>query len=323
MHQLHRHLLKIFLSVLMLSPFAALAQEAYPSKTVRIIVPWTAGGGTDALARLVAQALTDKWGKPVVVENRPGGEGVIGSQVVAQAPADGHTLLWAIHSHVITPSVRTSMPFDTLKAFSAITLVANTPYVVAVPPSLGVSNIAGLVALAKARPGKLSYGSSDSSARIMGEMIQSTAGIEIVNVPYKGSAQIMTDLIGGHIQIGFVSLPSAMQHHKAGTLKMLGVSTLARSPFETAIPTLSESGLKDFDFPIWYGLLAPAGTPPDIVAKIHADLLQASGQPEFRATLSKAGANLVLNTPQVFDAFLKIEAAKAEKTVRAAGMKPE
>lgn len=319
-----RNLFRFVFSVLALAcALPALAQDAYPSKTVRIIVPWTAGGGTDALARLVAQALTEKWGKPVVVENRPGGEGVIGSQAVAQAAPDGHTLLWAIHSHVITPAMRTSMPFDTLRAFSAITLVANTPFVVAVPPSLGVGSMGALVALAKSRPGKLSFGSSDSSARIMGEMIRSSAGIDIVHVPYKGSAQIMTDLIGGHIQIGFVSLPSAMQHHKAGSLKVLGVSTLSRSPFESDLPTLSESGLKDFDFPIWYGLLAPAGTPPDIIQKIYTDLQQASQQPDFRATLAKAGANLVLNTPQVFDAFLKAEAAKAERTVKAAGMKPE
>lgn len=318
-----RVLIQVFLAIAALTGVTAFAQDAYPSKPVRIIVPWTAGGGTDALARLVAQTLSDRWGRPVVVENRPGGEGVIGSQVVAQAPADGHTLLWAIHSHVITPSMRVSMPFDTLKAFSAITLVANTPFVVAVPPSLGVNNMAGLVSLARSQPGKLSFGSSDSSARIMGEMIKANAGIDIVNVPYKGSAQVMSDLIGGHIQIGFVSLPSAMQHHKAGTLRVLAVSTQARSPFEPALPTLAESGLKDFDFPIWYGLLAPAGTPPDIINKIYTDLSQASQAPEFRAALAKAGANIVLNTPQVFDAFLRSEAAKAERTVRAAGMKPE
>jgi tripartite-type tricarboxylate transporter receptor subunit TctC len=302
---------------------AALAQDAYPNKTVRVIVPYAAGGGTDALARLVAQRLSDKWKQPVVVENRPGAEGVIGSDAVAKSAPDGYTLLWAVQAHAINPFVRLNMPFDTQKAFVPITQVAATPYVIAVGKKLPARSMAELLAQAKANPGKISFGSSDPGARIMGELFKSGAGIDIVNVPYKGSAPILNDLLGGHIEMGFVSLPSAMTHYKAGTIALVAVSTPQRTALAAEIPTVAESGVKDFDVSIWWGLFAPAGTPREIVDKIQRDLVQIGEEGDFREAIMKAGAVPVLSTPPAFAKFVSDEMARAERVVKQVGMKAE
>jgi len=299
------------------------SSDPYPSKPVRLIVPYAPGGGTDALARLVAQRLSDKWKQSVVVENRAGAEGVIGSDMVAKSPPDGYTLLWAVQAHAINPAVRLNMPFDTLKAFAPISQVAATPYVVAIGKKLPVKSMVELLAQAKANPGKISFGSSDPGARIMGELFKSGAGIEIVNVSYKGSGPIINDLLGGHLEMGFVSLPSAMSHYKAGTIQLLAVSTPQRTPLASELPTVAESGVKDFDVSIWWGLLAPAGTPSEIVDKIQRDLIQIADGGDFRDAIMRAGAVPVLSTPQAFSKFIVDEVARAERVVKQAGMKPE
>lgn len=302
---------------------AALAQDTFPQKPVRLIVPFAAGGGTDALARLLAQRLSDRWKHNVTVDNRPGAEGVLGSATVAQSPPDGYTLLWAVQSHAINPSVRLNMPFDTLKAFTPISQVAATPYVVAAGKKLAARNMAELLSQARAAPNKISFGSSDPGARIMGELFKTSAKIEIVNVSYKGSGPVINDLLGGHIELGFVSLPSAMSHYKAGTLALLGVSTAQRSSLAPELPTVAESGVPDFDLSIWWGLLGPANMPPDLVRRIYRDIVQIADETDLRAALSRLGAAPVLSSPQDFGKFLVDEVAKAERVVRQAGMKAE
>ncbi|MFO1304617.1 MAG: tripartite tricarboxylate transporter substrate binding protein [Burkholderiales bacterium] len=321
---MHRTLRTLVTAALIgLAASAVHAADPFPNKPVKLIVPFATGGGTDALARLVAQVLSDKWKQPVVVENKAGAEGVVGSALVAQSPPDGYTLLWAVQSHAINPSVRLNMPFDTLKAFAPITLVAQTPYVVAASNKLTAKSMAELLSYAQANPGKLSFGSSDPGARIMGELLKTSASIEMVNVSYKGSGPIMNDLLGNHLEIGFVSLPSAQSNYKAGTLRLLAVSTAQRTPLAPELPTIAESGVKDFDIAIWWGMLAPAGTPPAIVEQIYKDLVQIANDTDFRQQLMQRGATPVLSSPKAFSEFLVADVARAERVVKQAGMKPE
>jgi len=299
------------------------AADPYPVKPVKLIVPFAAGGGTDALARIMAQKLSEKWGQSMVVDNRAGAEGVIGSQAVAQSPADGYTLLWAVPSHAINPSVRANMPFDTLKAFVPVTLVAATPYVLAAGKKLTARTMQELIAQAKAKPNSISYGTNDVGGRILGEMVRSGAGIEVVNVPYKGSGPMVNDVLGGHIDMGFISLPSAMSYFKAGTLKLLAVSSAKRTRLAPELPTMVESGLKDFDMPLWWGILAPAGTAPDIVNKIYRDLAQLAEQGDLRDALMKAGAEPVISSPQEFQKFFSDQIVKSAAIVKATGITAE
>lgn len=301
----------------------AFAQTAYPSKQVRLIVPFATGGGTDMTARLFAQKMSEAWGQTVVVENRPGADGIIGSEAAARAAPDGYTLLIVTPSHTTAPVLRASMPYDTVKAFTPITALASTPFVAVVGNHVPAKTVRELVDYMKAHPGKVSFGSADPSSRLAGELFRSLAGVDMQNVPYKGGAAIFSDVVGGHLPVGFASLMSALPFQKAGTAKVIGVSTTTRSPLAPEIPTLSEAGLQGYDMAAWYGIVAPANTPVEIVNRIQQTVARIAAMPDVKASLLRGGATPIADTPAEFSAFIERELARNKKIAAAAGIRPE
>ena len=306
-------------------PLAVAAQGAYPSKPIRMIVPYPPGGPTDVLGRIVAQKLSESLGQQVVVENRPGASGMIGSEVVAKAAPDGYTLLTNASIHVINPSLYPKMNFDALRDFAPVSLIAQVPLILVVNPGLPVKSVPELIALAKAQPNRLNFGSSGNAAapHLAGESFKIATGVQMQQVPYKGSAPALTDLIGGQVQLIFDSMPSAMPHVKSGKVRALAVTTAKRSPTVPDLPTIAESGVPGFDISTWYGVWAPAGTPKDIVNKIAAEIAKALHQPAVRERLAALGAEPVGNTPEEFAAYCQSELAKWSKIVRESGAKAD
>ena len=306
-------------------PLALAAQGAYPHKTIRMIVPYPPGGPTDVLGRIVAQKLSESLGQQVVVENRPGASGMIGSELVAKAAPDGYTLLTNASIHVINPSLYPKMNFDALRDFAPVSLIAQVPLILVVNPSLPVKSVQELIALAKAEPNRLNFGSSGNAAapHLAGESFKIATGVQMQHVPYKGSAPALTDLIGGQVQLIFDSMPSAMPHVKSGKIRALAVTTAKRSPTVPDLPTIAESGVPGFDISTWYGVWAPAGTPRDIVNKISAEIGKALNQPAVRERLAALGAEPAGNTPEEFAAYCQSELAKWSKIVRESGAKAD
>lgn len=309
------------LALALLTPVAH--ADSYPSKPLRIVVPYAAGGGTDILARLFAQKMSDSWGQPVIVENRPGADGTIGTELIARSPADGYNLVLVVAAHVINPSLKAKMPFDTLKDFTPITMVAASPWVVVVSPVVPANNIKELIALAKAQPGKLAFGSSDPSSRLAGEQFKSLAGVDLQHVPYKGGAPVMTDLLGGHVQVSFTSVLTVLQHHRSGKLRVLGIGGKNRSPSMPDVPTVVQAGLPGYETSAWYGLYGPANMPKDIVDNIQKEIARISTQPDVKDRLLQLGAEPVVNTPAEFAALTQAEYAKFAKIIKTAGIQPE
>ncbi len=317
-----RVLFKVFAAACVLAAGASHAQT-YPTKPVRLVVPTGVGGGTDIVARLVAQKLSEKWGQNVLVDNRPGAEGVTGTEIVAKAQPDGYTLLLVPSGHTLNPTTRLSLPYDTLKDFAPITLIGRGPFALAVGAKVPVKDLKELAALAKAQPGKLSFASADASSRLAGEMFNTLVGVNIVNVPYKSMANAMTDAVGGHIEIVYAGMSSVMPQYRAGNIKLLGVSGTTRSPLAPEVPTIAEAGWGAYEIYAWYGLLAPAGTPATIIAQIQRDVALIAKEPSFNETLLKAGAIPIASTPEAFAEFLSADIDRAAKVLKAAGVKPE
>ena len=279
----------------------ALAQSAaYPNKPLKIVVPSPPGGSTDQLARLVGQRLQEAWGQSVLIENKPGAGLRLGADFVAKSPADGYTLLMGAVHHSIAQAIYTKRSYDFQRDLAPITVVAVVPNVVIVPASLPVRNVAELIALAKAQPGKISYGSTGQGTahHLIGEQFADMAGVELLHVPYKGSAPALVDLIGGQIQLMFDTVASCLPHIKSGKIRALAVTTSKRSSALSDVPTLDEAGLKGFDVSSWFGLLAPAGTPADILQKTHAEVARMLATPAVRQQLELMGAEPVGNTPE-------------------------
>ena len=306
-------------------PLAATAQGAYPNKPIRMIVPYPPGGPTDVLGRIVAQKLSESLGQQVVVENRPGASGMIGSEIVAKAAPDGYTLLANASIHVINPSLYPKMNFDALRDFAPVSLIAQVPLILVVNPNLPVKSVQELIALGKAQPNLLNFGSSGNAAapHLAGESFKIATGVQMQHVPYKGSAPALTDLIGGQVQLIFDSMPSAMPHVKSGKIRALAVTTARRSPTVPDLPTIAESGVPGFDISTWYGVWAPAGTPREIVNKVAAEMAKALQQPAVRERLAALGAEPVGNTPEEFAAYCQSELAKWSKIVRESGAKAD
>jgi tripartite-type tricarboxylate transporter receptor subunit TctC len=300
------------------------AQE-FPSKPVRIVVPFAAGGGVDIVARVLAETLGPRLGQTVVVDNRAGAAGNLGVDAVAKAPPDGHTLVMATTgTHTINPGLYAKLPFDAEKDFKPITLVASVPNLLVVHPSLGVDNAAGLVALAKSRPGQLAFASfgNGASNHLSGEMLKTLAGIQATHVPYKNAPQAVTDLIGGQVQFAFVNMPLALPHVKAGKLKALAVTGVARSAAAPEFPTMAEAGVPGFVVESWYGLLAPAGTPDAVVAKLHRETLAALATPQVKAAFAQQGADVMTSTDGAsFAALMKSERQRWADVIKASGAK--
>jgi tripartite-type tricarboxylate transporter receptor subunit TctC len=304
---------------------SAKAQD-YPSKPIRLVVPFAAGGATDVLARLVGERLTASLGQQVVVDNRPGAGGNIGSDLVARAEPDGYTILMgAVGTHAINPSLYPKMPYDPVKDFAPVTLVASVPNVLVVNPEVPANSVQELIDLAKAKPGELNFASSGNgtSIHLSGELFKAMTGTDIVHVPYKGSGPAVTDLLGGQVQMMFDNMPSSLPHVKAGKLRALGVTSAKRSPALPEVPTIAEAGVPGYDATSWFGILAPAGTPEPVVMRLQGAIVQALGEPEMRQRMADLGAEPVGDTPAEFGQFIAAELAKWAKVVNDAGVKLE
>ena len=302
----------------------ALAQS-YPSKPITIIVPFPPGGTTDVLARAVAQKMNEAWGQPVLVENRPGAGATIGAAQVAKAPADGYTLLMGAVHHTIATSIYPKLPYDFQKDFAPITIVATVPNVLTVNPGVPAQNVKELVAYGKSNPGKLTFGSNGqgTAQHLIGEQFAAMTGVELLHVPYKGSGPLTTDLIAGQVLMSFDTMTPVLPHIKAGKLRALAVTTAKRSASLPDLPTLAESGLTGFDQGTWFGLLAPAATPKDIVAKVNAEVVKILRMPDVQKRLFEIGAEPVGNTPAEMAATIKSDTEKYAVVVKKANVKIE
>ena len=302
----------------------ALAQS-FPNKAVRLVVPFPAGGSTDIVGRTVAQKLSEMWGHPVVVDNRPGGGTTIGTDAVAKAPADGYTLLVTPAPFTINPSLLAKLPYDALAYFAPITLINTTPLVLVVNPGVPARSVKELIALAKARPGRLNFGSSGTggSNHLAGELFNAMAGVRMVHIPYKGNAPALIDLVGGHVDLVFNGVTSALPLIKSGKLRALAVTSMQRSSALPDMPTMDEVALKGFVAVAWNGLGAPAKTPRDVIAKINADVIRIVGSPEMKERLKADGSDPVGSTSEQYAAFLRDEIAKWAKVIKFAKVKAE
>ena len=311
------------LLVLTLGFAAQACAQSYPAKPVRLVVPFAAGGSTDIIARVLGQKLNEMWGQPVLVDNRAGGSTVIGTEIVAKAPPDGHTLLVTPAPFTIVPSLVPKLPYDPHKDFEPITLINTTPLVVVVHPGVPARSIKELVALARSRPGVLNYGSSGSggSNHLAGELFNAMAGVNMVHVPYKGNAPALTDLVGGHVDAVFNGLTSALPLIRSGKLRALGVTSLNRSGSLPDLPTLDEAGLKGFQAVAWNGLSAPARTPKSVIDRINADVLKVIRAPELMEKLKAEGSDPVGSSVESYAKFLRDEIQKWSKVIRAANIK--
>jgi tripartite-type tricarboxylate transporter receptor subunit TctC len=305
-------------------PLPALAQN-YPSRPIRFIVPYPPGGGTDVVARILNEALAAELGQPVIIDNRGGAAGNLGTDIAAKAPPDGYNVLFTLSSHTINPKLYDKLPFDVERDFVPISLVALIPQILVAHPSVPANNAQELIALAKANPGKLNYASvgTGSPGHIAGELFKLKAGVDIVHVPYKGGGPAVADTIGGQVQLLFVSMPAAWQYVKAGKLKAIAVTSATRSVAAPDVPTVAESGIPDYVVDSWYGALAPAKTPPAAVARLNAAFVKVLDNPQIRERLLAQGAEAAPSTPAEFDHRIKEELAKWESVIKAARIRPE
>jgi tripartite-type tricarboxylate transporter receptor subunit TctC len=301
---------------------AAQTPAQYPAKAIRMIVPSAPGSGPDIMARTIAQKLTEAWGQAVVVEARPGAGGIIGSEAVAKAPPDGYTLIMGnAGSHSVNPSLYSKLPYDPLKDFAPVVLVSSAPNILIVHPSLPVKSAKDLINLAKARPGELTFGSggNGSTAHLSGEMFRTMAGIKLVHVPFKGAPAAVLGVITGEISMAILNLPPALPHVKSGKLKALGVSTAKRSAAVPDLPTIAESGLPGYAATAWYGVLAPAGTPREIILKLNTEIVKSLRTDEMKKRIASDGGEVIGSTPEEFTAVMKTDIAKWAKVVQASG----
>ena len=312
------------LATLMLSSMASvLHAQPDPHKPIRILVGFAAGGPTDVAARLLSQRLTERWGQAVVVEPRTGAGGNIAAEAVAKAAPDGYTLLLPAFAHAVNPSLYANLPFDTGRDFVAVALLTTSANVFAVHPSVPAHTLRELITLAKSKPGALSYGSAGvaSASHLAGELLNSMAGIKLTHIPYKGAAPASVDLVGGHISAAFPSVSLASPHAKAGRLRVLGIASLKRAENLPEVPTIAEAGVPGFEVLSWYGLLAPAGTPTEIITRLNQEVTRSLNEPEAVERLRAIGAEPMKSTPAEFNAFLKNEFAKWAKVIRTAGVR--
>jgi tripartite-type tricarboxylate transporter receptor subunit TctC len=302
------------------SSFAA-AQD-YPTRLVRLVVPQAPGGATDTFARAIGQKLSERWGQPVVVENRAGAGGVVGTDHVAKSEPDGYTLLVTYEgSQAINQSLYAKLPFDSVKDFQPIATIAVTPFLLIVGPNAETKTLPEFVAFARANPDKLSYGSAGNGSvnHLLGEMLKVEADIRIVHVPYKGAPQAISDVIGGHVNAAFASVPSVISSVQQGTVRALAVSSAKRVAIAPEIPTIAESGIEKFDVNPWWGLLGPTGLSRAITQKINSDVAEILKTPEMQELLAKQGGTSLTSSPEEFRALLERDIAKWQKAVKASG----
>ena len=316
-----RKLFRAVVAGLLVASTAVAHAQSWPSKPVRLVVPYTPGAGTDTISRILAQKLGDQLGQPVVVDNRPGAGGTIGTEIVARAVPDGYTLLFTPTSHAINSNLYPKLGYDTLKDFAPISVVASLPVVLAVDPSLKVQSVKELVALAKSKPGALSMASSGNGTvfHLTGALFKDAAGIINLHVPFKGGAPAVAALLGGQVSMTFETSVTLVPHIRSGKLRALGVASAGRIALLPEVPTLGETGFQTILSENWYGLFAPAGTPKEVVAKLFAELDKAIHAPDIREKLAAQGAEIRENTPEQTAAFLNTEMVKWAKVIKASG----
>ena len=312
-------------AAIVLSALTSAHAQEYPSRPVRIIVPSVAGGGTDSSTRIVVSKLGDTLGQRIVVDNRPGAGSIIGTEMVARAAPDGYTLLAAISSMTIQPSMQKNLPFDPVKDFAPVSVFVRLPNVLVGHPSLQPKNVRELITFAKARPGKLEFASAGtgSNLHLCMEMFLSMAGLKMVHVPYKGASQAIADVVAGYVPFMVTNMITGTEQVKAGKLRAYGVTSAKRSAAAPEIPTIAEQGVPGYEAVQWYGLMAPAATPREIVSKLHRAVVAALNDGAVRERFTSSGADPVGNSPEEFAQLVRSEVAKWAKVVKAAGLKPE
>jgi len=311
---------------LLLGVVADAVAQSYPTRPIRFIVPFAPGGSTDTLARTLSIKLGEALGQQVVVDNRAGGNGNIGTDLVAHAAPDGYTILLGyIANLAIGPSLYAKLPYDPVRDFAPITLLAVAPNILVVHSSVPAKNFQEFIAYAKANPAKINFASSAAASpgHLSGELLNLAAGIHMQHVPYKGAGQAVVDLVGGQVQVMVSGMSSVMPHIKAGRLRPLAVTGTRRSPAVPDVPTIAESGFPKFEATAWYGVLAPAGTPPPIVTRLHDEIIRALKMPDVKERLEYVGFEIVGSTPAAFGAYIKAEITKWAPVVKASGAKPE
>ncbi|MES2687750.1 MAG: tripartite tricarboxylate transporter substrate binding protein [Pseudomonadota bacterium] len=322
----------LVLAATVLSAGAAVAQGntaapgAYPVKPIRLVVPFTPGGSTDILARAIGLELTRAWGQPVVIDNVPGAGGSLGADKVAKAPADGYTLLMGhIGTLAVNPSLYPALPYDPVKSFAPVAWVARVPNVLVVNPQVAARSVKELVALAKSRPGQLNYGSggNGSAANLATEYFKLQTGTSLLHIPYRGTAPAINDLIGGQIQVLFTGAPAVLSQIRNGQLRALAVSSPQRLPALPDLPTVAEAGYKDFEADQWYGVVAPAGTPREIVARLNTQINLALNAPELKARLTSEGAVATPTTPEAFGKHIASEIARWKPVIQSGRVKTD
>ena len=299
--------------------------QAYPNRPVHVVVPFTAGSATDILARTYGQKLSEMWSQPVVVDNRPGAGGTIGAAVVAKSTPDGYTLLVHSAAQAYNPSIYPSLPYDTVKDFIDIVPLGGQPNVLVVAPSAGIKTVAELIAQAKQKPGQLNFGSAGtgSGTHINGEKFKLAAGIDVVHIPYKGTPEALTDTVAGRLTYFFSPISAALPFVRDGKLVALAVSTAKRSSALPNVPTVAEAGLPGFDYSLWVGMFAPAGTPPDVVDRIARDIRTVAQSADVKERFAALGAEPMPMTPPEFKHFVDTEIAESAKVIKAAGIKAQ
>lgn len=312
-------------AIAMFAAAMPVAAQTYPTKPVRLIVPYPPGGGTDTLARVLSQKLSEALGQQVVIDNRPGAGANIGTELAAKAPADGYTLLMAAISNAISASLYSKLNYDLVRDFAPITLLATTPHVLVVHPSLPAKSVKQLIVLAMARPGQLAYSSSGSGtpSHLGGELFDAMTGVKMTHVPYKGGGPSVIALLGGEVSVSFATMPSVIFQVNAGKLRALAVTTAQRSPSAPQLPTVGEAGVAGYEMGSWYGLLAPAGTGKDIVARLNAESARVLKLADVKQRLDASGFEALISTPEEYGAFTKSEIEKWAKVVKSSGARAD
>ena len=315
---------RILLAVLLATLFPQLAvAQNYPSRPIRFIVPFAAGGGTDLVARTLAHKLTQALGQPVVVDNRTGASGVIGTELAAKSAPDGYTIMIATPTLAVNPSLIPNLSYDPVKDFAPVSLIATSPHLLAISPSLPAKSVGELVALAKSRAEPLTFssGSTGGSSHLAGELFNTMAGIHMVHIPYRGTGEAVTAVLGGVVSMAFLDVPTMLPHIKSGRLRGIAVTSTKRSSVAPELPTIAESGFPGFESGLWYGVVAPARTPPEIIARLNAELVKITQSPEMRETLRAEGAESVGSTPEAFSELIRREIVRWAKVIRDAHIK--
>jgi tripartite-type tricarboxylate transporter receptor subunit TctC len=299
------------------------AQAQYPAKPIRFILPFPPGGGTDTLGRIIGTRLGEALGQTMVMENRPGAGATIGAEVAARTPPDGYTLLMGNVAHTMGASLYKNLKYDLVKDFDPVSLLASTPNIVVVHPSVPATTLKALIALARARPGDLDVASSGhgSSAHLAGELFHMLAGTKMNHVPYKGGGPAMLALVSGEVSVGFATAPSVIHHIKAGKVRALAVTSAGRAPFMPELPTVDEAGVKGYEATTWYGILVPAGTPRAIITRLNAESVKVIHLPDVKERLESSGFAGIGSTPEAFGSYLRSEIEKWGKVIRAAGVR--